>query len=370
MTSDKPFSNTLTRRNFLKKFSQAALAISGGLALETLLGGCAIAPIFESAEDIANIKWDANPAIPVPKDGCYVGWHRDIPTDLKYISPIAFPKLYQKLISSAVRDEKQLIDFYRADYGKGPAVHSFSDRQITDAWFPREICEVAHNNRVIPLIRYYFFDDFKRVAKGDYDKYLIKFAQGAKEFGKPFFFVPYPEANIGAHTKHVHAWGGSGGKGFKEAWSRMHDIFEKAGANEYAVWGLHLLSGGGQQPLSWFAVNEDFIDWVGFSVYNLERETGTNRSFHGILGDSYWWAKRKYPTKPIALWEFGTSDTYRQGRWIIDAYKDIKKLPRIKLVVYAEYPIFGGSTPDSTMMRSSAKPDYKKATSDLYFIGS
>lgn len=167
--------NVLTRREFLKKTSQAALVISEGLTLEALLDGCAGAPIFKSAEDVANIKWDANPAIPVPKNGCYVGWHRDIPTDLKYISPTAFPNMYPRLNKSAMDDEKALISSYKENYGKGPAAHSFSDRQITDVWFPKGICEVAHNNGVIPLIRYYFFSQFERVAKGEYDKYLNAF---------------------------------------------------------------------------------------------------------------------------------------------------------------------------------------------------
>ena len=225
-----------TRRQFIKITDLATAGIVLGQ-------GCATIG-FESKEDIANIKWDANLAIPVPKEGCYAGWHRDIPTDLKYISPIAFPNMYPKLNKSAMDDEKTLISSYKADYRKGPAAHSFSDRQIGGAWFPDGICDVAHKQGVIPLIRYYFFDDFKRVAKGHYDKYLIRFAQSAKEWGKLFFFVPYPEVNIDHRYKHVHPWAGSGGKGFKEAWARMHNIFDNEGANEYAIWGLHLIGTG------------------------------------------------------------------------------------------------------------------------------
>ena len=220
---DEVFNKSFSRRDFLKKSGQAALAIGGGLTLDALVNSCAHIG-FESAEDIANIKWDANPAIPVPKNGCYAGWHRDIPTDLKFISPTAYPDMYPKLNKSAMDNEKALISSYKAYYGKGPAVHSFSDRQITDVWFPKGICEVAHNSGVIPLIRYYFFDQFKRVARGEYDKYLKAFAKGAKEFGKPFFLVPYPEVNISYHAKDVHPWAGGGGKGFKEAWARMHNI--------------------------------------------------------------------------------------------------------------------------------------------------
>lgn len=368
---DEVFVNKFTRRDFLKKTGQAALAISGGLTLEALLDGCAGAPIFESPEDVANIQWDANPAIPVPKYGCYTGWHRDIPTDLKYISPVAYPSMYPRLNKSAMNDEKALIRSYRADYGKGPAAQSFSDRQITDVWFPNGICEVAHNNGVIPLIRYYFFDDFERVAKGEYDKYLKAFAQSAKEFGKPFFLVPYPEANAKGKIS-SHPWALKSSKGFKEAWRHMHDIFEDAGANEYAVWGLHLLNSFLDfmtKSLSKFELDTDLFDWIGFSSYNLDKLYGRRISMDEHVGQDFWWAKRNYPNKPFALFEYGTSNTYGQGRRIREDYNWIERNPRIKLVMYCEYPTIGKPT-DSTMISDKAKPAYKEAISSPYFIGS
>jgi len=367
--------NVLTRRDFLKKTGQAALAISGGLTLEALLDGCAGAPIFESAKDVANIKWDANPAIPVPKEGCYAGWHRDLTT----LGEGDFIQLFN---TERVRlFEEDLIDSYIKDYGQGPAVHSFSDRNITGGFFPSKFCEGAYNKGVIPLIRFYYKQDFKNVAKGAYDKTLVKFAQGAKAFGKPFFFVPYPEVNITDTYEAPHPWAGSGrsgGKWFQSAWERMHTIFEREGANDYAVWGLHLIGIDVGQPFSWFAVDKDLVDWVGFTEYNLEGQSGgLNRSLSQLfrLQNDYWWARQNYPQKPIAFWEFGSSDTSNQGKWIENAYKTIKEnLPRVKLVVYAEYPTFGsgllGGSYESTVITNRAKPSYKEAISNAYFIGS
>ena len=182
--------------------------------------------------------------------------------------------------------------------------------------------------------------------------------------------MPYPEANIVSRFKDVHPWAGSGGKGFNEAWKHMHDIFEGEGANEYAVWGLHLIGLDSGQPFSRFAVDKNLVDWVGFTVYNLvEQSGGLDRSFYELIGQQnvYGWARMRYPEKPIALCEFGTSNTVGQGRWIRNAYKGIKNMPRIKLVVYAEYPMF--SPPDSTVISDEAKPYYKEAISDPYFIG-
>lgn len=355
MNLDKLLSKEIDRREFLKKTGQAALAISGGLTLDALLSSCATVGL-ESREEIAKIEWDANPAIPVP-DGCYTGWHRDL------TSP-GYGDFIQLFNTENVRlADEELIESYMKDYNQGPAVHSFSDRNIMGDFFPSKFCEGAYNKGVIPLIRFYFKPDFEKVAEGEYDGELEAFAQGAVEFGKPFFLTPYPETNIPADRRHIHAWAGDSGEWFEPAWARMHDIFEEVGANEYAVWGLHLIA---DLPKDRFRLNDSLIDWVGFTTYNLERELGW-RSFRTALADGYSWARRNYQTKPIALWEFGTSNTKRQGKWIKQAYEDIKKLPRIKLAVYAEYPVFEG---DSTMISDKAKPAYKEAISDPYYIGS
>jgi len=364
--------NVLTRRDFLKKTGQAALAISGGLTLEALLDGCAGAPIFESPEDVANIKWDANPAIPVPKNGCYAGWHLDI------IGPVhgqARPKYWRKVASSSKKAEHDLEKYHGEPYGKLPAVYSFSDRLVgrDEGFFPKGIFDGSFNKGVIPLVRYYFFEDFENVARGKYDKTLKNFAQGAKEFGKPFFLVPYPEVNISGAYKNVHPWAGGNGKQFRKAWTHMHDVFEGEGANEYAVWGLHLLGSGDKQPFSWFDLDDKYLDWVGFTIYNFGQTGWVSRSFDTRIQEGYWWVKQNHPTKPIALWEFAAEQTSGKGqsRWIKNAYNSIKKMPRIKLVVYAEYGGHGGAgAHNSLMLDEKSKPYYKEAISDPYFIGS
>jgi len=357
MSLDKLFSKEIDRRDFLKKSGQAALAVSGGLTVDALLSSCATVG-FESREDVVNIKWDANPAIPVPTDGCYAGWYADVCG----VQFGIYGELFKKRVGAP--EEERLISFYEKFYGQGPAVHSFADRAIRGDFFPKSICEGAYNKGVIPLIRYYFTSDFEGVAKGKYDGELRKFAQEATEFGKPFFFVPYPEVNIPASHKHVHAWGGDSGEWFEPAWAHMRKIFDEIGANENAVWGLHLIA---DVPKDRFKLDPTLIDWVGFTTYNLERELGW-RSFRTALADGYWWARHNYQTKPIALWEFGSSKR-RQGKWIKQAYQDIKKLPRIKLVVYCEYPV-AGQKGDNIMISEKSRPIFKEIISDPYFIGS
>ena len=46
--------------------------------------------------------------------------------------------------------EENLINMIVEDFGKRPAVHWFSDRDIGGGWFPEQICDDAYDKDVIP----------------------------------------------------------------------------------------------------------------------------------------------------------------------------------------------------------------------------
>ena len=77
-----------------------------------------------------------------------------------------------------------------------------------------------------------------------------------------------------------------------------------------------------------------------------------------------------HPSKPIALWEFGSSKIYGQGNWIKNAYNSIQRWKRIKLVLWAEYLHGSEANPrDNTFISREATPAYSEAISSDYFIG-
>jgi len=342
------FSKKFDRRNFIKTCSFATAGI---------LLGCGSTPSKKVTD--TNIQWDANPVIPVP-DGCYVGWHYENRT--------------RDFMNEGGGVEKKLLDHHEKTYGKSVAVHSFADRRVNGSRFPTAICSAMAEEGVFPIIRYHpYAPDFEIFSSGERYEEFKRFVKSAAEYKKPFFFVPFPEANIGGLSKHVHSWAGGSGKKLKKAWGEMYNIMEGEGANENAVWGLHLLSGK-RNPgrFSSFAVDPELLDWVGFTCYNIERQIGRTRSLSTTIAPGYLWAKRNYPNKPMALFELGTSSTSRQGRWIKDAYKSIKRRDRIKLAVYAEYYFHNSRAKqtDSTFISKAAAPAYKEAISDPHFIGS
>jgi len=362
------FRDRLTRRAFLKKTGMTTLGMGFGLAGKSLINGCATAPIFESKDDVAQVEWDSNPAIPVPQDGCYFGWHKEIigerPVTTWHLERASPEKVLQPLRA------------FRESYEYFPSVYSFTDKGIYEGYFPANILDQIYSVGAIPLIRYYCSSTFENVVKGNHDKHLGTFAQAARGYGKPFFLTPYPEVNINDKYKYIHVWGGESGTQFQKAWKHMHHIFQEEGANEYTVWGLHLIGFGPKRNYSGFAVDSSTVDWVGFSIYNLERETsyyggsGLPISFSSMINDGYAWAVKHYPTKPICLLEFGSSNTRSQARWIRDAYRKIEQLPRIKLAVYYEYSTWNPVRESTNIIDDDSVNAFKNVVKNPYYIKS
>lgn len=151
------------------------------------------------------------------------------------------------------------------------------------------------------------------------------------------------------------------------AWTHLHEIFKSAGANQYAVWGLHVLPLGSQQSLDAFKIDPNLFDWVGFAMYTLKCSFQEN--FLLNVTDAYEWAELNYPSKPAAIVEMGRVDTNGQSKWITNAYKIIKRLPRIKMAIYSEYESAGfGAGCGGTLISEKAKAKYKEALADPYFI--
>lgn len=349
------------RREFLGNVRNAMIA---GMAFT--LNGCASNLANLDEENVSNlqpeqidVKMTANSPLPI-LNGCLICWHNDA------LPPRLGAEYYKIWRNQKSSSEIGNLENYRKRFNHLPAGHSFSDRHIRDGFFPKPYCEGAHRMGVVPIVRYYFYYDWINVAKGKVDDQLKEFAQGANEFGKPFFFVPYPEVNIKRQFKRVHPWAGGSGKRFVDAYIHMFEVLKKEGMNN-AAWSPHYIGMGAGQRFSNFKVPEDMVHIVGFSLYNLERESRQYRDFDTLMYDGYAWAKRAYPSKPIAIWELGTSNSSRQARWIKNAYKRIKKYSRIRIATYAEYMFQSEST---FLFDDKSSRAYLESVTDSYFIDS
>jgi len=151
----------------------------------------------------------------------------------------------------------------------------------------------------------------------------------------------------------------------------MHNIMEGEGANENAVWMLHLLPYRSHQNVNKFMIDPELMDWIGFTVYTLTKWGQKDRGLAEQVRGPYNWAKRNYPTKPESLLEIGRSNTWGQGSFIKGAYKSIERMDRFKLAVYYEHRFTKkGREFDNTHISKKYEPVYAEAISSPHFIGS
>lgn len=146
------------------------------------------------------------------------------------------------------------------------------------------------------------FGSLAAIARGDYDFHIVRWAEEAAAYKKPFFLRFAHEMN----DPYRYPWGpqnGNRAEDFIAAWKHVHVLFEKKGAsNALWVWSPHL-----SMPwLEYYYPGADVVDWIGFGALNY----GTVASW------SRWWAlddilSRPYPglasfKKPMMITEFGT----------------------------------------------------------------
>lgn len=160
-----------------------------------------------------------------------------------------------------------------------------------------------------------------KIAKGDFDFYIVPWAKQAAEYGKPLFIRFAHEMN----DPYRYPWGPQNGNrpdDFIAAWRHVHLIFQKMNAtNVLWVWSPHV-------SMPWFEYyypGAQYVDWVGVGVLNYGNVAPWSRwwSFHQIL-------EKAYPTllkfeKPIMISELGTVshggdpyEWYRQAFYHID----------------------------------------------------
>jgi hypothetical protein len=239
MSIDKLFSEKIDRREFLKTCGKATALAGTAYGLESVIG-CA-PTLKETRGNLVDQKWDCNPILPIPAEGCYIGGFR--------------------------AHAKEGYEAFARDIGKIPAWWDFSMGKFwaVDEFFPIKPLHYLVSKGIVPEVKYGVsnFKGYKEVAKGNHDVALKTVAGIAAEFGKPYVLIPFKEHNISAGIYWPHAGGSAGW--FKEAWRHMHRIFKSEGANANTIWALNYLgtfTPAARTPLETFYPGDDVVDWI------------------------------------------------------------------------------------------------------------
>ena len=266
--------------------------------------------------------------------------------------------------SEDVVTRDKVLDFEEL-VGKKIVWGYFSNNWYDGIVFPKESAEILRNLGVLPFIRlmprssldtYVDEEEFTldNIIDGKFDEKLKKWAQDARDFGSPILLEFGTEVNgdwfpwCGA----VNGGGKTDGYGdpavpdgperFKDAYIHIYNIFKEEGASNI-TWFIHYIAYS--WPEAWWNTmasyypGDDYVDWIGVSVYGALTPTEVWQEFTEIMDDIYDELTSISPGKPIAILEFGVTDNHPNGdkaEWIRDALISLKDgdYPEVKAISY------------------------------------
>lgn len=240
-------------------------------------------------------------------------------------------------------------------------VSSHWDRGIV---FPAAACRLLHGEGIVPLIGIMPWSTLEqgtaekvytleRLLVGDFDAALRVYAREAASLGFPIMMEFGPECN-GSWFPWSGAWHGKGEERygevgwpdgperFRDAFRRVVRLFREEGAGD-VTWVFHIAADAAPKEAwnsaRYYYPGDEYVDWIGVSVYGRLREKGPATPFDAIMSRVYSGLAALSPAKPIAVLEMGVSDHAGSGDkpgWIRDAFESIHsgKYPRLKAVAW------------------------------------
>ncbi len=241
----------------------------------------------------------------------------------------------------------------------------FSNNWFKNITFPKSQVRIISRAGSIPYIRMMPRTTFnqgvpdpvysmQRIIDGDFDASLIQWAIDAKNTNIPLIVEFGTEVN-GAWFPWNGKWNGGnitteygdpnipdGPERFCDAYRHIIDIFRSQDVQNI-TWVFHVdaesLPIEAWNSMAAYYPGDDYIDWIGVSVYGPQVQGDDWRTFTEILDASYPELTAISPKKPIALLEFGAMEQEpktQKAKWIRDALQAIKnnRYPHIKAISY------------------------------------
>ena len=294
------------------------LLIAGLLAMATLTGAFA-----------------GDSGIVVPPAGILFGAYMD------------FGETEDHVTLEGIQDFEKLV-------GKAPAIIA-SSSYWGEQSFPAKNLGLISRHGAIPMVYWSPWDrpydeakgpdrfSLTEILAGKWDGYIDSWADGAKEFGKPFFVSFCNEMNGDWFPWSGTYYGGENGGNevFKKAWKYVVDRVRARGAGNI-LWVFHVNAFPGINDvwnvMASYYPGPGYVDWLGLSVYGKQfRNEGNWARFHDLINWPYEEITALDPTKPVMLAEFGVGDFPKAGdkaQWIRDALAMIPEYPRVKAAIY------------------------------------
>ena len=265
-----------------------------------------------------------------------------------------------------VRDDcvtREKIRAFTDITGKNPVWAYLSFHWDKGIIFPAASCRTLHSENIVPLVGIMPWSRLEQnkpekkytlagIIAGDFDRELAKCAADVKSLGFPIMMEFGPEAD-GSWFPWNGAWNGrdsdeygvrgwpDGPERFRDAYRHIVNVFRANGALD-VTWVFHAASAEPKKGLEWndikyYYPGDEYVDWVGVSVYGRLGGSAPLRTFDGIMQRVYPTLTALSPTKPIAVLELGVSegtDISEKAVWIKNAFASVisGRYPRVKAV--------------------------------------
>lgn len=175
----------------------------------------------------------------------------------------------------------------------------------------------------------------KEIAKGTYDAYITKWAQGVKSLKNPIFLRFGHEMN----DPYRYPWGPQNNKpkDYVNAWKHIRLVFDSLNINNVIwVWAPHPAYG----YFDAFYPGDEYVDYVGIGILNFGTAATWSKwwTFDELFGVNY--EQFSSYGKPIMITEFGSLVVGgNRGHWFADALRQIpEKYPLLKSIVFFHQP--------------------------------
>ncbi|PZG24259.1 beta-mannanase [Micromonospora craterilacus] len=204
-----------------------------------------------------------------------------------------------------------------------------------------------------------------RITRGDFDEYLLSWAEGIKALDHPVAIRFAHEMNGNWYPWCETANGNRPGD-YVKAWRHVHDLFEAAGAtNVIWVWSPNTRWDGSTPKLATLYPGDEYVDWVGLSGYYGMGAFSKYRSFDAIFKQTIK-EIRTFSGKPLVITETGASDTGgRKAEWITETFRllprheDIIGLIWFEVTKEQDWRIVSSPAVAAAFARAVAAPRYR-----------
>lgn len=266
----------------------------------------------------------------------------------------------------------QNINDFERKLGKKIVWAMFSDNWSAEGIkFPEKNVKIVHSLGIVPFIRMMPRIDFRmgeldskytlqHIIDGSFDGELRKWASDAKRLKIPMVVEFGPEMNgnwfpwsgilngAGKRDGYEDAKYADGPERFKDAYRHIINLFKKQGVHNI-TWAFHAFpplekNEDSELYKKWnniknYYPGDDYIDWIGLSIYGAVEPDSEWTSFTEILDKAYPVIAGISADKPLAVFEFGVAEYPYLGNksnWIKEALESLEagRYPRIKAISY------------------------------------